>query len=149
LKAAFFDFRQRGQVQEEDEFWVFLDSDHHIRDTNLAGTLEALRTATQTGFEIAISNPCFELWLLLHHAEVPPKTVFAGCSAVVVEIKKTLGGYNKTSIKAGAFPLACVPAAIRRARALEAEPDDPVGRWPQQAGTRVYRLLERVMTRMT
>jgi hypothetical protein len=60
------------------------------------------------------------------------------------QLKECLGEYNKTSIKAGQFPLARVPDAIRRARALETAPDDPDGYWTEQAGSRVYRLLERL-----
>jgi hypothetical protein len=145
LKDAFRNVSQRKQIQSGDEFWVFLDTDHHVRDAHLEGMLEALLTARQVGFEIAISNPCFELWLLLHRADVAPGTIFSNCGEVVQKLRDTLGQYNKTSIKVGQFPLARVPDAIRRARALETAPDDPTGPWPQQAGTRVYRLLERVL----
>jgi hypothetical protein len=145
LKTAFDNVRQRRQIQSGDEFWVFLDTDHHIRDTHLPGTLDALRTAAQAGFEIAVSNPCFELWLLLHHADVAFGAVFANCSVVEQRLRDVFAEYNKTSIKVGQFPLARVPDAIRRARALEASPDQPSGPWPEQAGMRVYRLLERVM----
>ena len=145
LKTAFKDVRQRDQIQAGDEFWVFLDTDHHIRDSHLRGTLEALRTAGQAGFEIAISNPCFALWLLLHHVDVALGTIFANCSEVEQKLRDVLAGYNKTSIKPGQFALERVPQAIRRARALEASPGEPGGPWPEQAGTRVYRLLERVM----
>ena len=145
LKTAFASVKRRGQIQSGDEFWVFLDTDHHFSATNLPGTMEALRTAQQVGFEIAVSNPCFELWLLLHHADVASGTVFSGCAEVEARLRAALGQYNKTSIKAGQFPLARVPDAIRRARFLENQPDDPGGHRPQQTGTRVYRLLERVL----
>ena len=43
-----------------DEAWVVVDVDTHP-------TLEAARTlADSSDIEMAISNPCFELWLLLH-----------------------------------------------------------------------------------
>jgi hypothetical protein len=145
LKEAFRDVSQRGQVQSGDEFWVFLDTDRSLTDNKLHRTMDALRTARQAGFELAISNPCFDLWLLLHHADVLPGTVFAKCEEVGRQIRAALGQYNKTSIKPGQFPLARIPDAIRRARALETAPDDPLGQWPEQAGTRVYRLLERVL----
>jgi len=145
LKVAFQNVAQKRQIQAGDEFWVFLDTDHHIRDAHLQATLDALLTARQAGFEVAISNPCFELWLLLHHEDVAPGTTFAKCAEVEQKLRDRLGEYNKTSVKAGHFPLGRVPDAIRRARALEAAPDDPEGHWPQQAGTRVYRLVERVL----
>jgi hypothetical protein len=72
-------------------------------------------------------------------------TVFTRCAEVEQQLKETLGGYNKTSIKAEHFTLVHVRNAIRRARTLESAPNDPVGNWPQEAGSRVYRLLERVL----
>ena len=145
LKDAFSNVKQRSQIQIGDEFWVFLDTDHHFRENNVAGTLAALQTARHVGFEIAVSNPCFEFWLLLHHADVPPGTVFSNCTKVDQKLREVLGQYDKTSIKTGQFPLANVPAAIQRARALETTPDAPGDHSPQTAGTRVYRLKERLL----
>ena len=145
LKNAFAGVSQKRQVQAGDEFWVCLDTDHHMNDSHLKGTLQALTHARQAGFELAISNPCFELWLLLHHEDVSAGTVFANGAAVESALKTSLNGYNKTAIGAGMFPLSTVPDAIRRARALEVAPDDPDGYWPEKTGTRMYRLLERAL----
>lgn len=142
LKNAFQSVSQRKQIQFGDEFWVLLDTDHHFRDSNISGTLAAMRTAQHVGFEVAVSNPCFELWLLLHHVDVPLGTTFGQCEVVEAQIRASLGQYNKTSIKPGQFPLDRIPDAIRRARALETEPNAP---WPEQVGTHVYRLMERAM----
>jgi hypothetical protein len=145
LKTAFTDFKKKRQIQEDDEFWVFLDTDHHIKRTHLPGTLAALQSAAQSKFEVAFSNPCFELWLLLHHADVPADTVFESCGAIGKQLAGILGGYNKTALQSAHFPSSRIPDAIRRARSLERTPDAPDPIWPQQTGTRVYRLLERLV----
>lgn len=145
LKNAFTGVTQKRQVQTGDEFWVCLDTDHHMNDSHLKGTLQALTHARQAGFELAVSNPCFELWLLLHHEDVAPGYTFPNSAAVETTLKTKLNGYNKTSINAGMFPLSKVTDAIRRARALEVTPDDPVGYWPETTGTRMYRLLEKAL----
>jgi hypothetical protein len=142
LKLAFTSVKQRGQIQTGDEFWVLLDTDHYFGTYTLPGTMAALHTAQQVDFQIAISNPCFELWLLLHHADLAPGMVLSKYADVEQKLKETLGQYSKTSIKVGQFPLARVPDAIRRARALDTVPNAP---WPQQTGTRVYLLMERVL----
>ena len=55
----------------EDEFlkyqsvWCVFDVDNH---PNIP---EARIMAADHGIELAISNPCFELWLLLHHRDCP------------------------------------------------------------------------------
>jgi hypothetical protein len=145
LKEAYDDVRFKGEIQTGDEFWVMLDTDHHVVGTHLRGTMTALQQARQVGFELAISNPCFELWLLLHHIDLPAGTVFEKSADVATRLGEVLGGYNKTAVSAGRFPLTLVPDAIRRARALESNPDNPEGHWPPSTGTRVYRLMERVM----
>lgn len=144
LKAAFTEFKKKDEVQAGDEFWVILDTDHHIRGTHLPTTLTALRTASQSGFEVAFSNPCFELWLLLHHADVPVGTAFKNCDEVGERLRQTLGGYNKTALQATHFLPSRIADAVRRARLLESNPDAPEDVWPSSTGTRVYRLLERV-----
>jgi len=145
LREAFHIARQRRQVQQGDEFWVFLDTDHYIRDQHLPGMLDALSRARQSGFEIAVSNPCFELWLLLHHEDVAVGSMFTAAAEVENRLRACLGSYNKALIVAGQFPMARVPDAIRRARVLETSPDMPEGLWPQKAGSRIYRLLERTL----
>ena len=145
LKEASELLRQKEEIQADDEFWVMLDTDHHFQPNHIAGTIQALKLAREAGFFLAVSNPCFELWLLLHHEELSPEVEFAKPADVEARLRQVLGGYNKTSIKAEQFPFSSVPDAIRRARALESNPDDPVGLWPASIGTPVYRLMERVM----
>jgi hypothetical protein len=48
-----------------DQVWCVTDVDEH---PNLS---EAIDMAGANGIELAISNPCFELWLLLHFRESP------------------------------------------------------------------------------
>jgi hypothetical protein len=58
----------RGRHDENllyDEVWVVFDVDEH---PNLP---QALDLAEGSGIEAAVSNPCFELWLLLHFRDSP------------------------------------------------------------------------------
>jgi hypothetical protein len=48
-----------------DEVWVVFDRDEHPRYD------EAMDMARANGLQAAVSNPCFELWLLLHFRECP------------------------------------------------------------------------------
>lgn len=142
LRDAFGQATQRGEVQEGDEFWVFLDTDHRTQGTHLPGTLEAVRDARSSRFNVAFSKPCFELWLLLHLRSISPEEAFQDCDAVAAQIRTALGSYNKTSIRAGQFTGAQIPDAIARARALD---QSQMQLWPEAVGTQVYRLLERVL----
>jgi RloB-like protein len=51
---------KRGRGRQYDEFWCVFDVDEH------PGLDEALRQATVAGISVAVTNPCIELWFLLH-----------------------------------------------------------------------------------
>jgi hypothetical protein len=57
---------RRKALDEEgeiDEFWCVFDVEWPRNHPHLRGAIEQAR---QGGIELAISNPCFELWLVLH-----------------------------------------------------------------------------------
>ena len=45
---------------EFDEIWCVFDTDEHKR------LAQAIEEARQSGIEVSVSNPCIELWLVLH-----------------------------------------------------------------------------------
>lgn len=55
--------RERDENLAYDEVWCVLDVDEHSR-------FDAARyLAERHGIRLAVSNPCFELWLILHFRE--------------------------------------------------------------------------------
>lgn len=56
----------RKQDPEVDECWCLFDVEWPKRHPNLK---EARDLAEANGIHLAISNPCFELWLILHHQD--------------------------------------------------------------------------------
>lgn len=68
---------KRAAEDEVDECWCVFDVEwpqHHPRLD------EAVRLAEAHGIRLAISNPCFELWLILHHRD---QTAFLTTAAAV------------------------------------------------------------------
>jgi len=55
--------QRRGKGQAPDAYWCVFDTDEHTR------LEDAIALAREFGIEVAVSVPCFELWLLLHHAD--------------------------------------------------------------------------------
>jgi len=55
--------RRGRQGIDFDEIWCVFDVDQH---PNLA---QAINEARQSGIGVALSNPCFELWLILHYED--------------------------------------------------------------------------------
>ncbi|GLZ38577.1 RloB family protein [Actinokineospora sp. NBRC 105648] len=57
---------ERGKDDEVDECWCLFDVEWPQHHPNLK---QAIHLAEQHGVRLAISNPCFELWLLLHFTD--------------------------------------------------------------------------------
>ena len=55
------------QDREVDECWCIFDVEAPDAHPNIESIV---RTAEKHGVRIAVSNPCFELWLVLHHHDV-------------------------------------------------------------------------------
>jgi hypothetical protein len=51
---------RRGRGRAHDEIWCVFDIDNH------PSVNEAVQRAEGNGIHVAISNPCFELWFILH-----------------------------------------------------------------------------------
>jgi len=61
--------RRQADAGEEDQFeevWVSFDTEGPQNPDRLAQARNAIERARQLGFLTAVSNPCFEYWLLLH-----------------------------------------------------------------------------------
>ncbi|MDR1386951.1 MAG: RloB family protein [Propionibacteriaceae bacterium] len=58
---------KRARDPEVNQCWCLFDVEWPQNHPHLA---EAMRTAAQReGVHVAVSNPCFELWLILHHQD--------------------------------------------------------------------------------
>ena len=55
--------RKMSSFEEADQVWAVFDRDEHPRYD------EAVALCEQTGIHVARSNPCFELWLILHEQD--------------------------------------------------------------------------------
>jgi hypothetical protein len=122
-----------------DERWLVLDTDHYTQGKHLQSFTAALTRARQNGIRVALSKHCFELWLLLHHIAETDLPDLRDCSAIDRELKRVLGGYDKTSLNTARFPISAVREACLRARRL----DQVVAgeEIPTAVTTRVYRIL--------
>jgi RloB-like protein len=122
-----------------DERWLVLDTDHYTQGTHLQSFTAALTRARQNGIRVALSKHCFELWLLLHHVTETDLPNLPDCSAIDSELKRVLGGYDKTSLNSVKFPLSAVREAYLRAQRLDqAAAGEEI---PTAVTTRIYRIL--------
>ena len=121
-------------LQVGDEAWVIVD-----RDKWTDGQLNNLHQWSQSAknYGLAVSNPKFEYWLLLHFEDGSGITSPRTCSD---RLRRHLPRYTKNNIGINKLQPG-IPDAIRRAK----QKDTPrCQKWPQSVGTTVYRLVEKL-----
>lgn len=147
------DYKSQYELEADDELWLVVDRDQW-EDKMLSRV--ATECALEVSMHMALSNPCFELWLLLHledAASLTPEEHILWMENrrksknadpyLKVRLRQKMGTYHESSYDALTL-IAHIEDAIERARALDKTPTD---RWPQTLGTRVYLLAESVMNR--
>ncbi len=129
------EYRETYDLGGEDELWLMVDVDRW----GTAKLAKVTKEAVDAGVKLAISNPCFEVWLLYHHVEQVDET--DKCGNVVKALRAALGGsYNKANLAVEQFR-PYVETALERAR----NSDVHLGRrWPHETGTHVYRMVRNI-----
>lgn len=144
------DYKGQYELEADDELWLVVDKD---RWTDAMLSHVAAECSREVSMHMALSNPCFELWLLLHLEDAsllsPEEQKLwtenrrkskSADPYLKVRLRQKMGSYHESAYDAPSL-IAHVESAIERARALDRNPSD---RWPQTLGTRVYLLVESV-----
>jgi hypothetical protein len=122
-------------LKNTDEAWLVVDKDNWT-DEQLQQLYEWSKQ--RDNFGLALSNPKFEYWLLLHFDNGGKVTNSAQCSK---RLKRHLPNYDK-GVHCSLITNDKVEAAIQRAKLR----DNPrCEDWPREVGTTVYRLVERIL----
>jgi RloB-like protein len=125
-------FREQYDLDADDMLWFVSDVDRWP-EKNLS---TVCREAKQKNYGLAISNPCFEVWLYLHFADLHPDD-WTG-KDFEQRLKMTLGKYNKSNLDIVAYQSG-IKEAIERAKNLHPDLQEY---WPTSIGSHVYRLVE-------
>ena len=147
------DYKEQYALEADDELWLVVDKD---RWTEAMLSHVATECAQDNYMHMALSNPCIELWLLLHLVDVSLLTPEEQLQwlenrrkskntdpYLKVRLRQEMGSYHESAYDASML-IANVETAIEQAKTLDKNLAD---RWPQTLGTRVYLLAESVMNR--
>ena len=147
------DYKSQYELETDDELWLVVDKD---RWTEAMLSRVATECSQEVAMHMALSNPCFELWLLLHIEDVAlltpeeqkqwmenRKKSKNADPYLKARLRQKMGSYHESSYDAQTL-MAHVENAIERARTLDKNPNV---RWPQILGTRVYLLAKSVINR--
>jgi hypothetical protein len=99
-----------------------------------------VKRCRQKGISVALSNPCFELWLLLHFADFPAESRLT-CVQIGELIRAKTVTYNKTKVFNLPITQSRVSEAIGRAR----ERFNPQDMIPTEPQTGVHLIIDDLM----
>ncbi len=150
-----------------DEFWIVTDVDNNWSDVEISSgkTLldewnEAVALCEEKGYGYAVSNPFFEMWLLLHHDDpIEEDKAYAVTEEHAYEKTdhfkvrfKNLGvplkgkGKDKKHISFSDYNMQKIVAAVQRAEMLHKDKEDLC---PKYFATTVYLLLKKMMNALS
>ena len=133
-------------VELKEEYWAVFDTDKSTAEALVRLSARARRKQIQ----LAASNPCFELWLLLHHNSLDKykRLEASGDTAKCTPSSKALEQIDPTydpdkKGKWDALPyMDMVDTAMENAeRADRTQPDEPLKR----LGSRVYKMVDSII----
>lgn len=143
-------FRGTYSLEDDDELWLVIDVDRW-GDAKLK---DIATQCLQKHYRLAVSNPGFEIWLLLHFTSLheysseqqeafSAKSRSGSRTTLEKELTRLVGRFNKSDLNTSDY-LPFVETALDRAEQLDLHPEH---RWPNQLGTRVYQLVKSILRR--
>lgn len=105
------------RIDEQDQKWLVIDKD------NFKNIQYLISTAKRQGVQVAYSNPCFELWILLHYEYLETEISIQNC---IKKLEHHIGRqknlkrykYEKNDTNLYNYIYANRSAAVRRAKKL-------------------------------
>lgn len=115
--------RSRDRIERRDQVWIVFDEDEHPQ------VRQSINRGRALGIHVGYSNPCFELWLLLHHRNHDSPDDRHQVQRKFGECDKNYDGNGAKrpsyELMSANYPTACTRAqAMRERRVAE---NDPMG----------------------
>jgi hypothetical protein len=143
-------FKKEFHLKEGDELWMVIDRDKQSWSNKQLA--DVARECIQKGFGFALSNPCFEVWLLLHrkdyksYSEQEKIDLFKNNKSgsrnrIEIELVKICHSYNKSNLNVKHY-LPYIQDAIINAEKLVANEKE---RWPNHFGSHVFKLVRKLL----
>ena len=136
------EYIEEFEIGEGDTFWVVCDCDHWAEPNHIHNLTHVFQQCRQKGIQVALSNPCFDLWLLLHFADFPAEDVLT-CDEVADRLRAAAGGYDKTKVYNLQINDERVSAAVQRA----ADKHPFLEEIPKQLQTAVHLIIQTLVTK--
>jgi hypothetical protein len=132
------EFNKKYDLDEDDELWLVFDVDRWGSEK----LSRICREARQKNYKLAISNPCFEVWLCLHFQPLDRRDKTCKHFKARWRGLFAASGGNESDIEV-------YKSNIQNAIALsKASTQSDQEYWPSSIGTHVYKLAESILVSM-
>lgn len=145
------EFNREFLLRDGDELWMVIDRDK--QSWEIAEISKVASLVSQKKYNLAMSNPAFELWLLLHVKDIGEyskdeieklyenKKNGTTRTKLEKELITICGSYNKKSPNLKHY-LPHLKIAITRSEKIVRNPDE---RWPNYFGTHVHKVVKKIL----
>lgn len=128
------EYERRERPGSDTEYWAIIDRDSW-QETDLRAAYDLV--SARKNYHMAMSNPCFELWLWLH---LRPNRPFSDRHDCLRNLQREWPAFSKNDYEvAELVPL--VSVACERAESITQSTAD----WLREQGTEVSRLVRKLM----
>lgn len=124
--------RMHDQNLRYDQVWCVFDRDEHVHFN------EAIKQASDNNLDLAVSNPCFELWILIHFQD---QTTGLTRQDARNKVRYYIPAYEKKI--SFAELKGHTDTAVRRARKLESDAKES-GKVTDNPTTGVWKLVQKL-----
>lgn len=121
---------KRADIGKKDQAWIVIDRDIWKEEE----LNKVFQDCVSFGYKMALSNPRFEYWLLLHFDDGNG----VDTHNITTRLKGHLPAFTKSHVEIRKLKPG-IGDAIRRA---EQKDRPPCAKWPMNTGTTVYRLVK-------
>lgn len=121
-----------------DHIWCVFDIEEFGKRTGQIK--KVLREAEDANINVALSNPCFEVWILCHFEKFGQ--ALDKCKNVIAEVKRHIRTYNKGTSIYDEYLSERTDTAIDNAKALMTQHGEVTDRIARNPSTEVYQLVE-------
>jgi hypothetical protein len=139
------ELKAREKQAPYEQVWCVFDAEAKLTQKCRDGLQEALRVAKRAGIRVALSNPCFELWLVLHREA---RTSWQD-SHEIQKRARGLGIIEEKAVLALSELLDSTATAARNAESLcEMHANNGTLEYERNPSTTVYKLVGEIYKRL-
>lgn len=135
-------YRDEFSIGSDDVLWYCGDTDHWVRNGHQRIMSQAIQHCRQAEFRVALSAPCFEVWLLLHFVDQIPDSI-KNCGHIQPILSEVSGGYSKRL----GLKVPLTNSMVRRALSNAEKLSVDEYKIPEEASTQVHRIVQDVINR--